>query len=200
MSTLSLPCLQSLIPKLSPLPHLTVNPYSTVILINLVFAKPPIGLRLHPPGFGYLVPRPPENFFYLNPGILGVVFDSEALSSQDIGPEAVVKMTVMLGGPHTLKPSDIAVQGVLKHVAQQMGHKEGDLVTQLLMSPLYYKVHRQQECIPTLTVGHLKRMEELRGALQQDPWQGRMEVIGAGVGGVSFGDCVEAGRKVGLSW
>jgi oxygen-dependent protoporphyrinogen oxidase len=48
--------------------------------------------------------------------------------------------------------------------------------------------------------GHLERMAELQEVLGGGPWEGRMEVVGAGVGGVSVGDCVEAGRRVGMGW
>jgi oxygen-dependent protoporphyrinogen oxidase len=60
--------------------------------------------------------------------------------------------------------------------------------------------HSHVSCIPTLSVGHLERMDGLRAVLKALPWNGRLEVIGAGVGGVSVGDCVEAGKRVGCMW
>jgi oxygen-dependent protoporphyrinogen oxidase len=36
--------------------------------------------------------------------------------------------------------------------------------------------------------------------LKGGPWEGRLAVIGSGVGGVSVGDCVRAGREVGQHW
>lgn len=33
-----------------------------------------------------------------------------------------------------------------------------------------------------------------------DEWCGRLDVVGAGVGGVSVPDCIEQGRRVGLRW
>jgi len=45
-------------------------------------------------------------------------------------------------------------------------------------------------------------MKKLREALCRR-WsgrEGRMEVVGTGVRGVSVGDCVESGRTVGLEW
>ncbi len=56
-----------------------------------------------------------------------------------------------------------------------------------------------RDCIPTPTVGHTKRMEEMKRAAL-DEWQGRLEVIGAGVGGVSVADCIEQGRQAGRTW
>ena len=80
-----------------------------------------------------------------------------------------------------------------------------------LPPPSYARAHYHRNCIPTYTPGHLKRMDELRAALgfsssssladadaveTTSPWKGRMHVIGAGVGGVSLGDCVQQGRDV----
>jgi len=49
--------------------------------------------------------------------------------------------------------------------------------------------------------GHLDRMQEMKKLLTgPDGWGGRLAVVGAGVGGVSVGDCVEAGRRVGRDW
>jgi oxygen-dependent protoporphyrinogen oxidase len=50
--------------------------------------------------------------------------------------------------------------------------------------------------------GHLDRMEEMKMKFLTglDGWGGRLAVVGAGVGGVSVGDCVEAGRRVGREW
>ena len=62
------------------------------------------------------------------------------------------------------------------------------------------RITRQDNCIPVPAPGHLERMADLRQALQDDPWNGKLQVIGAGVGGVSVGDCVEAGRNVGSHW
>lgn len=78
-----------------------------------------------------------------------------------------------------------------------------------LPPPSHVHAHYQKNCIPTYTPGHLRRMDELKAALgftssssdssssssaDVNPWGGRMHVIGAGVGGVSVGDCVEQGR------
>jgi oxygen-dependent protoporphyrinogen oxidase len=85
-----------------------------------------------------------------------------------------------------------------------------------LPPPLYVQAHYHKDCIPTYAPGHLRRMDELRAALgfvgasssssssssfnssdagaEGSLWRGRMHVIGAGVGGVSLGDCVTQGR------
>lgn len=97
----------------------------------------------------------------------------------------------MLGGPY--KRADIPESTLLSHLASHLGG-----VT--LPEVLYSRIQNQKDCIPTFAPGHLERMGELRRVLREGPWKGRLEVIGAGVGGVSVGDCVEAGRNVGVNW
>ncbi|KZP16894.1 Protoporphyrinogen oxidase [Athelia psychrophila] len=195
VSTLSLPDLHAIIPPSLALPHLRANAYSTVTVVNLVFPPPPPGAPpLHPAGFGYLVPRPETGYSSRTPGILGTVFDSAALAPQDAAPAGLAKLTkltVMLGGPHPLTPAHTAPRALLAQLAAHLGHA--------LPAPLAVRVHRHVACIPTLGVGHVERMGELRAALGA-AWAGRLEVVGAGVGGVSVGDCVEAGKRVGDAW
>lgn len=107
----------------------------------------------------------------------------------------------MLGGPYPqpLLPqirdsdNDEAVGGLLlRTLERHFGRR--------LPRPAHVEVNHHQECIPVPTPGHLHRMDELRGVLKREPWNGRMEVIGAGVGGVSVADCIEQGRDVGNNW
>jgi protoporphyrinogen/coproporphyrinogen III oxidase len=190
VSTLSPPILNTLLPPSLPLPHLAANPSSSVTVVNLVFPPSPSGNPIHPPGFGYLIPRPSSGYDTSNPGILGTVFDSSALSEQDTG--RLTKLTVMLGGPHPLTSSHTSLPVILGHLASHLGHS--------LPEPLFMHTHSHVSCIPTLSVGHLAKMDELRAVLKASPWNGRLEIIGAGVGGVSVGDCVEAGKRAGCVW
>lgn len=184
VSAVPLPSLKGLLSPKTPLPHLTANPYSSVTVVNLVFLASP-GHALHPAGFGYLVPRAsaghPEN------AILGCVFDSSSMSAQEAPWSAdIVKMTAMLREPVTSIPR------LVEMLSEQLGVH--------LSNPLIARVHDNVHCIPLLRVGHLQRMRELSSVLRGEPWSGKLEVIGAGVGGVSVGDCVEAGRRAGRSW
>ena len=172
---------------------------SSVTVLNLVFPSTP-SKPIHPPGFGYLVPRPPTGYEDAqDPGILGTVFDSCAILGQDGGDDdnRLTKLTVMIGGPYhhhydTITP----VSTILNHLASQLSHQTANR----LPEPLLCRMHRHMDCIPMLGVGHLDRMKELSAALEGEPWVGRLKVIGAGVGGVSVGDCVRAGRDVGKEW
>ena len=206
------------------LPHLRANPHSSVTVLNLVFPTSPPGTGesttttttatapLHPPGFGYLIPRPEHGYPEPGredeedpgPGLLGVVFDSASLPEQDQASDdndaaaaasaaGFIKLTAMLGGPypfpHARETSESDAQlvtAVLPRISSQLGHA--------LPPPVHYAVHRNVESIPTYLVGHTARMGELRRALSER-WGGRMKVVGAGVGGVSVADCVKAGRQ-----
>ncbi len=169
---------------------------STVTVVNIVF--PPTKAPVHPAGFGYLIPRPEGDYgSETDPsGFLGTVFDSCTLAAQDSGDAGFTKLTVMMGGPHTLDRAQSEPSHVLAHLARHMGRLEG------LPEPVLYEKCEHVDCIPTPAVGHLKRMAGLQAVLRDPsgPWRGRLEVIGAGVGGVSVGDCVEAGRNAGLNW
>ncbi|KAF8137439.1 hypothetical protein EV363DRAFT_1156281 [Boletus edulis] len=194
VSALPLPELRQVLSPATPLPHLTTNTYSSVTVVNLVFGLSPSSLPLHPDGFGYLVPRPRDGYAANSgSGILGCVFDSSSTAAQDT--PGLVKMTVMLGGPYicgSVSPPQVDVPNLLSELAHQLGRP--------LPSPLFVKVHSNTRCIPLYAVGHLQRMEELKRTLASEPWNGRLEVVGAGVLGVSVGDCVEAGRSVGRTW
>ncbi|EGO03896.1 hypothetical protein SERLA73DRAFT_165460 [Serpula lacrymans var. lacrymans S7.3] len=190
VSALPLPRLHSLLPPTLALPHLKTNPYTSVTVVNLVFSAPS-GSSLHPPGFGYLVPRPDSGYTAEDAGILGCVFDSSATASQD-NVDGIVKLTVMLGGPYPISPAHVEISTILRNLSIHLGVS--------LPQPLAVRIHSNANCIPMLGVGHVERMKDLKQVLEQEPWSGRLEVVGAGVGGVSVGDCVEAGRGVGQNW
>ncbi|KAK7044526.1 hypothetical protein R3P38DRAFT_2508687 [Favolaschia claudopus] len=184
--------LNKIIPKSHPLPYLTTNPTSSVTALNLVFPGPPG--KIFPRGFGYLVCRPQEDYPADDAGILGVTFDSETLPAQDdvVAQKGVTKVTVMMGGPH--RSVDTALPVVLAHLQYQLNRRKP------LPEPLLVRRWEQNQCIPTPLPGHLERMDKLREALSEEGWGGRLEVVGAGVRGVSVGDCVESGRNVGAGW
>jgi oxygen-dependent protoporphyrinogen oxidase len=147
----------------------------------------------HPEGFGYLVPRPVDGYSAEGyGGILGCVFDSCAIIGQDEGPP-VTKLTVMMGGPY--KNIDVSLSSVLRRLEYHLA------LSTPLPEPLFHKIHEHKECIPVPGVGHLERVAEIREVLRGEEWgSGRMEVVSAGIDGVSMSDCAEAGRRVGSNW
>ncbi|KAJ7255889.1 hypothetical protein B0H12DRAFT_1287472 [Mycena haematopus] len=190
VSALSLPVLNKIIPESHPLPYLTANPFASVTAINLVFP----GTKIFPPGFGYLVCRPKDDYPADDAGILGVSFDSASLSAQDavVPGERITKVTVMMGGPH--RSPDTALPVVLAHLQYHLNRRKP------LPEPLVTRTWHHRDCIPTPLPGHLERMKKLKEALDGSGWNRRMEVVGAGVRGVSVGDCVESGKTVGMEW
>lgn len=195
--------LSNLTPAIPALPLLAQGPTSTVTVVNVVF--PPTSLSIHPPGFGYLVPRPRGDAtaeeLQDHAGVLGVVFDSCALPDQDLYPNddspRFTKVTMMLGGPHAFAHTaesvaeDRLLQVLTRHLAPPMP----------LPRPVLIRARHLHGCIPTPAVGHVQRVAQLKKELRESvTWEGRLEVVGAGVGGVSVPDCVEQGRQVGMHW
>ncbi|EEB89183.1 hypothetical protein MPER_12747 [Moniliophthora perniciosa FA553] len=190
VSALPLHILHSILSDKEALPHLTANPFSSITVINLVFPLDPKKPRLHPPGFGYLIPRPVTGYGPTDAGILGTVFDSYE--------KYFANMTVMAGGPYPTMPD---LDAVLKHLSTHLAEGETDSYSaKELPQPILVRTTHQTSCIPIPTPGHRDRMAELKKVLATGPWQGRLEVVGAGVRGVSVGDCVESGKRVGLDW
>ncbi|KAJ7512889.1 hypothetical protein B0H11DRAFT_2213440 [Mycena galericulata] len=190
VSALPLPTLNKILPESHSLPYLTTNPYSSVTAINIVFPT----AKIFPQGFGYLICRPEDDYAADDGGILGVTFDSMVLPAQDaltLG-ERITKVTVMMGGPH--RRPDTALPVVLAHLQYHLNRRKA------LPVPLVVRTWEHKACIPTPLPGHLERVRKLREALSGEGWGGRMEVVGAGVGGVSVGDCVESGKTVGMGW
>ncbi|KIO31449.1 hypothetical protein M407DRAFT_67972 [Tulasnella calospora MUT 4182] len=138
ISTLPLPSLYNIVSsssayKTTPLPQLLSNPHTSVQVLNLVF--PPSPTPIHPPGFGFLVPRPRNDYPStaiaeprpthrnmapilgesvlatgqtppLLQNVLGTAFDSAIDATHDHKTQPTI-MTMMLGGPFPLfQPSN----------------------------------------------------------------------------------------------
>jgi protoporphyrinogen/coproporphyrinogen III oxidase len=123
--------------------------------------------------------------------MLGVVFDSCSLVAQDEGHAGFTKMTVMLGGPYPTWTRETSIDNILRNLSQQLGRT--------LPCPVHVSMHSHLGCIPVPGPGHLQRVEDMRRALSEH-WEGKLDIIGAGVGGVSVGDCVRQGREAGKDW
>ncbi|KAI0821897.1 Protoporphyrinogen oxidase [Trametes gibbosa] len=187
--------------SLPPLPHILSNPSSSVTVVNLIF--PPSDTPIHPEGFGYLIPRPASDYPGQGStlGMLGTVFDSCALGGQDVSISAdrrsskFTKVTVMLGGPYGPPSPEAAspefLYALLGALQQHLGHNDP------LPEPVLVRVRQHRDCIPTPTVGHVARIVEMQSAVKQTLGE-NAAVIGAGVAGVSVGDCIESGRRAAL--
>ncbi|KIY43492.1 Protoporphyrinogen oxidase [Fistulina hepatica ATCC 64428] len=200
VSALPLPVLAQILSPSAMLPHLTDSTASSVTVMSFVFRSS--RRRLHPPGFGYLVPRPRGGYRDLgNPaGILATMFESSTLGAQDSCE--LTKLTVMLGGPymsHATSPQEV-LDALGTHLWWHGFRRRGRGRFITRPEPVYVRTQHHEGCIPTYALGHVQRMERLRAALKAGPWHGRLKVIGAYVGGISVPECVEAGRMVGTEW
>lgn len=219
ISTLSPATLDSLIDPSQRLPHLTVNPSTNVGVVNIVYPLP--SHRIHPDGFGYLIPRAPEDDG-LHPasgkpsipntnGILGVVFDSTTLPV-DPTPDAadhVTKLTLMIGGPHWRTEADVPSDAktleslAIAHLGQVFPVLEG-------VAPVITRSWIQRQCIPTYLPGHGARLREIHESLAHEgddgkgkgkgkggsEWAGKLVLAGSGYGGVGVNDCVGSAEGV----
>ncbi|KAI8360515.1 hypothetical protein B0O80DRAFT_381321, partial [Mortierella sp. GBAus27b] len=188
-------------------PELIHNPSVTVAVVNLVYNADQA--KLTSPGFGYLIPRS-ENSAIKHQGLLGVVFDSCAIPTQDQGPsrDRTLKLTAMIGGhmfddvvahhegrdgspKRESKSSEAELQSFFKDVATDAVKKH----LQIDVSPEIVKVHIQRDCIPQYLVGHLQRMQTLDQSLRKD-YDGLLAVTGASYLGVSVNECIKNAREV----
>ena len=178
------------------LPHLKHNPSANVGVVNLAISSNAAASLSKPlvpvEGFGYLIPRTtPAN----EDGILGVVFDSDAIPEQDSADVASrpIKLTVMMGGSHwsaldELPSEDDMKARAVKAVSQHLGIDRSLLED---ASKVSIKATLQRECIPWYLVGHPVRMSQLHKALKSDEKLGsKLTLVGASYTGVSLNDCV----------
>ncbi|KAJ9110284.1 hypothetical protein QFC19_001687 [Naganishia cerealis] len=175
--------------------------------------------EIHPDGFGYLVPRAPEDDG-LPPvipgtpskpnksGVLGVVFDSTTLPV-DPSPDAaqhVTKLTIMLGGPHWRTEEDIPKDSETL-IAQAQEHLKGVFPVLNGVEPVLIRGWIHRNCIPTYLPGHGARLRELyqilsgqstgySGATSASAWAGKLVLTGSGYGGVGVNDCVGAAEGI----
>lgn len=188
--------LADILPSSAELPHLKHNPSANVGVINFAISPDAVASSsksLVPvQGFGYLIPRTtPAN----KDGILGVVFDTDAIPDQDSADAASrpTKLTVMMGGSHwsaleTLPSEEDMKVRAVKAVSQHLGIDRSLLED---ASKVSITATLQRECIPWYLVGHPVRMSQLHKALERDEeLASRLTLVGASYTGVSLNDCV----------
>ncbi|WWD19849.1 protoporphyrinogen oxidase [Kwoniella shandongensis] len=180
------------------LPNLSSNPSTSVGVVNLVYPLPPSAI--HPPGFGYLVPRPNPSTTGSNPsGVLGVIFDSTALPSDP--PElggGITKLTLMIGGPYwsTYQPRLSPPENADDLIPLAIDHLNTVFPQLKNVEPILKIANLHTNCIPTYLPGHGDRLRELHEAIEDGPWGGRLSLVGNSYGGVGVNDCVYSGELV----
>ncbi|KAJ1024819.1 hypothetical protein NDA16_002859 [Ustilago loliicola] len=188
--------LADVLPRSSELPHLKHNPSANVGVVNIVVSPTAVSSSSKPlvpvEGFGYLIPRTtPGN----EDGILGVVFDSDAIPEQDSADATSrpIKLTVMMGGSHWSSLSTLPSEQDMKARAIRAVSRHLGIDASLLedSSKVTVEATMQKDCIPWYLVGHPFRMAQLHKALEQDEaLASKLTLVGASYTGVSLNDCV----------
>lgn len=120
-------------------------------------------------------------------GILGTIFDTVSMGRQDTA-DGYTKMGIISGGPYHSASTSPDVDLLLEDLRSNLGNRYE------LPEPIYATTTECKECIPLFEPGHLEWVEKLRGTLKYYG-ENKVQIIGAGVGGVSIPDCIEQGRK-----
>lgn len=151
-------------------------PYVDVVVVNLQYNSDQL---LKQNGFGLLVP-PVEKL-----PVLGVIFDSCCF---DMAGNTI--LTVMMGGRWFDKwfghqPS----QKELRDIAQQHVRK----ILHIKEEPNFSRVHTLHKCIPQYTVGHKRRVENIRSYIKN--YKLPLSLCGAAYDGVGINDVILSARR-----
>ncbi|KAI9189715.1 oxygen-dependent protoporphyrinogen oxidase [Blastocladiella emersonii ATCC 22665] len=158
----------------------------TVAVTNIAFraADVPRAVLDRCQGFGVLSPLSKGS--RTDPHLLGIIFDSAAVPRPDAAEDHVVKFTVMMGGhyfvglpalPSEAEAARRALDAIRFHLCIPPWTAEPVAVCA--------RIHR--DCIPEYAVGHVRRVDAARAAL--DP---RVHLAGAWYRGVGVNDCVRS--------
>ncbi|GAB7347586.1 hypothetical protein MBLNU459_g4467t3 [Dothideomycetes sp. NU459] len=174
-----------------------IAPAPTVMTVSLYYKTP----DLHPPGFGYLIPR--ETSSEQNPErALGVVFDTAYSPSSVLDPDFAgplqdfvedrgTKLTVMLGGHYwdgwTGYPTEEEGLQMAKSVLKRH--------LNISEEPAVHSINLQRDCIPQYTVGYEDRLKVVHNELLQQ-YSGKVRVAGNWIKGVGVNDCLRSAWDV----
>ncbi|ALC45922.1 Ppox [Drosophila busckii] len=151
-------------------------PYVDVVVINLQYNNDKM---LQYSGFGLLVP-PVEKL-----PVLGIIFDSCCF---DMSGSTV--LTVMMGGRWFSKWfSNQPSQNELREMAQRYVAK----ILNINEEPKFSRVHTLPKCIPQYTVGHKRRVENIRKYISN--YKLPLSICGAAFDGVGINDVILSARR-----
>ncbi|KAH6581605.1 hypothetical protein BASA61_008979 [Batrachochytrium salamandrivorans] len=188
--------LAQLLEPLPITPLLEKTRSATVGVVNLVYRGENLQRQQ---GFGYLLPR---NESLLAGGMLGCIFDSSTMPTQD-SAAGFTRLTVMVGGQFNKgfgsgNISDVGTD-VTEEILSGLKCTAAEMVQQhLQIDGSLLEVVRGEvlrDCIPQYGVGHAECTEQVLEYIQQR-YQGRLSLVGASYLGVSVNDCVYRARYV----
>lgn len=187
ISTLSPQALDKIIH--GKIPHLSYNTSVDVAVVNFAYKD----LKMQYNGFGFLVPHPSSSSRNPVPGVLGVVFDSNALSGQENFP--VTKLTVMLGGHMWNETFGEAITTIDPAIVRQRALDALSAFLDIHEKPDYSLTNLNSQCIPQYYVGHESRLAEMHKVMKET-FGHSFSVTGSGYWGVGVPDCVKNSREL----
>lgn len=167
--------------------QLSSIPDISVAVVNLLYDE---SVKLPVNGFGYLIPRSETSA-----SILGVIFDSDSLSSP-LPNDSRVRLTVMMGGHSFEKlfgnPDAVELSTLLQTALDSIKEHLG-----ISAQPIDTNVAIHKNAIPQYTIGHTKTLNEIHSILQTDErLRQRLSILGASYTGVGMNDCIFATRQL----
>ncbi|MGE3821165.1 MAG: protoporphyrinogen oxidase [Isosphaeraceae bacterium] len=159
--------------------QLRAIPYASSVIVNVAYPRDRVGHPLD--GFGAVVPAI-ERRSILAVSFLSVKFPNRA-------PAGTVLMRVFVGGatqPELFDRDDEAIKSLVQTELHDLLGARGE--------PLLIKVGRHPRAMPQYTLGHLDRIQAIRGLAARQP---RLILTGNAFDGVGIPDVVRAGESAG---
>lgn len=136
-------------------------------------------------GFGHLLPSSEDK------GLLGVVYDSVFFPEHNRPDGQTTRLTVMMGGAWFQEafgdPDQVSKDHLLTRATKAVGHHLG-----IIQAPIWSHVAVQRDCIPQYYMGHVERVEFMRGFINQKNLP--LSLVGASYDGVSINDVIFSGQ------
>lgn len=169
---------------------------ATVMTVNMYYREP----DLHPPGFGYLIPRATP--FEANPEMaLGVIFDNcyssapgdqGGVPTQDTVSARGTKVTVMLGGHYwdglSTFPDEVEGLRMARSLLRRhLGIRQREVESQVALAT---------SCIPQYEIGHYDKLLWLHEYLVNKRADGKIHLAGSWINGVGVNDCLRSAWDV----
>ncbi|XP_028985391.1 protoporphyrinogen oxidase isoform X2 [Betta splendens] len=154
---------------------------ATVAVVNLEYDGSILSMR----GFGHLIPSSED------PGLLGVVYDSDFFPQHNRPSGQTTRLTIMLGGAWFQEvfgdPEHVKEESLLTKATEAVRYHLGVTAT-----PSWSRVSVQKDCIPQYYQGHFQRVESSRSFIKEKNLS--LSLIGSSYDGVSVNDVIFSGR------
>jgi oxygen-dependent protoporphyrinogen oxidase len=158
--------------------ELAAVPYSSAVLVTLVYRREELGKPLN--GFGFLVPRRERRT------IAAATWVSTKFPSRT--PDNLAALRAFLVGEEALAFMRASDPDLISSVRQDYSRLMG-----IDAAPLFSTIYRWPDSMPQYTVGHEARQSAIRALLAGAPG---LHLAGNAYGGVGIPDCVRLASKI----